>query len=167
MDRSIISKFTKLRISNHRFEVDVGRYSKIPPYLRLCKTCNLSVVEDEFRFICVCNAYSDLRKQLFNGVSNKVTKFNTLSLYDKFLFIMASSEIDIISFIVFLMLIHVLIFEWDFMFVINPPVPNVVYGVLTSLVCGVSRHFWARSGAVEHGVSSGSTMLAYRKFCWD
>ena len=53
-----VSKFTKLRISNYRLEVEFVRYSKTPPHLRLCKTCNLNDVENEFHFICVCNAYT-------------------------------------------------------------------------------------------------------------
>ena len=62
--------------------------------MRLCKTCNLNIVEDEFHFICVCNAYIVLRKQLSKDVSNIVTNFDTLSIYDKLLFIMFSSVID-------------------------------------------------------------------------
>ena len=60
-----VSKFTKLRISNHRLEVEVGRYSSTTNQLRLCKTCDLDSVEDEFLFVCVCTAYSDFRKQFF------------------------------------------------------------------------------------------------------
>ena len=72
-----------LQISKHRLEVEVGRYSKTLLHLRLWKTCNLNDIQDEFHFICVGNAYSDLRKQLFKNVSNIVTNFDTLSLYDK------------------------------------------------------------------------------------
>ena len=54
LDKSTVSKFTKLRISNYRLEVVVGRYSCTPNQLRLCKTYDLNAVEDEFHFICVC-----------------------------------------------------------------------------------------------------------------
>lgn len=97
VNRSIISNFTKLRISNHRLEMEIGRYSKTPPHLRFCKTCNLNAVEDEFHFICTCNAYSDIRKQFFKEISDIVIDFEKLSLYDKFLFIMSANEMDIIS----------------------------------------------------------------------
>ena len=84
--------------------------------------------------------------------------FDTLSLYDKFLFIMPSSEMGIIS-----MVMLVLILERGFMFVNNPHVPNVPYWGITIHVWGVGRQRGTRSGAAEHSVWSGSTMLAYRK----
>lgn len=96
-DKSVIAKLTKFRISNHRLEIEVGRYSKTPAHLRFCKTCNLSVVEDEFHFICICNVYSSLRTSFFNNLSKIVVDFNNLSLFDKFIYVMSSQDIDIIS----------------------------------------------------------------------
>ena len=84
VDRSILAKFTKLRISNHRLEVEVGRYARTAKQLRLCKTCNLKAIEDEFHFICICKTYDDLRKQLFKDMSSIVPNFDNFCLYDKF-----------------------------------------------------------------------------------
>ena len=58
-------------------EVEVGRYSETPKhFIRLCKTCNLNVIEDKFHFICVCKAYGDFRKQLFKDMSFVVIQFD-------------------------------------------------------------------------------------------
>ena len=100
VDRSILAKFTKLRISNHRLEVEVGRYTRTAKQLRLCKTCNLKAIEDEFHFICICKAYDDLRKQLFKDMSSIVPNFDNFCLYDKFLYIMSVSELDMIPIVV-------------------------------------------------------------------
>ena len=100
VDRSILAKFTKLRISNHRLEVEVGRYARTAKQLRLCKTCNLKAIEDEFHFICICKAYDDLRKQLFKDMSSIVPNFDNFCLYDKFLYIMSVSELDMIPVVV-------------------------------------------------------------------
>ncbi|MCG8074808.1 MAG: hypothetical protein JAY75_01015, partial [Candidatus Thiodiazotropha taylori] len=55
---------SKLRLSAHRLEVEMGRWvrpNKIPYNDRKCKLCNR--LEDEFHFLLECPLYSDLRKQ--------------------------------------------------------------------------------------------------------
>ena len=57
---------TKLRVSCHRLQIELGRYHKpfsIPPKQSLCKLCNC--IEDEVRFLCVCPVYNDLRDELY------------------------------------------------------------------------------------------------------
>ena len=64
-----ISKYAKLRISNHRLNIELGRYAKTPVHLRTCNICNTLEIEDEYHFICVCHKYCDLRKQLFADIA--------------------------------------------------------------------------------------------------
>ena len=55
--------FTRLRLSSHRLEVEVGRWhkpNKIPRNERKCRICN--TLEDEFHFLFECSLYSDIRK---------------------------------------------------------------------------------------------------------
>ena len=56
---------TKLRISNHQLEIEVGRY--IRPYKkpedRICQLCKTEV-EDEFHFLLKCQQYQEKRKEL-------------------------------------------------------------------------------------------------------
>ena len=57
---------TKLKVSCHRVQIELGRYHKphsIPPEQRLCKLCNC--IEDELHFLCVCPVYNNLRVELY------------------------------------------------------------------------------------------------------
>ena len=58
---------SRLRLSSHRLEVEVGRWAKpnkIPYENRKCHICN--ILEDEFHFLLECPLYSDLRKLYIN-----------------------------------------------------------------------------------------------------
>ena len=67
LDSINIEKFrislSKLRLSSHRLEVEVGRWVKpraITLNNRKCKLCG--VLEDEFHFVLECTLYIELRK---------------------------------------------------------------------------------------------------------
>jgi hypothetical protein len=42
--------FSKFRISNHKLEIEFGRYSDVPRQEKLRKYCDKLAVEDEFHF---------------------------------------------------------------------------------------------------------------------
>ena len=46
--------FSRFRISNHKLEIEFGRYKNIPRNERFCKCCDQSTVEDEFHFPFEC-----------------------------------------------------------------------------------------------------------------
>ena len=50
---------SKLRLSSHRLNIEVGRWNNTPVNERLCTICN--VLEDEYHFIFECQRYIDLR----------------------------------------------------------------------------------------------------------
>ena len=50
---------TRWRLSNHKLQVELGRYSNIPREDRKCTRCN--VLEDEYHAIFVCPAFHHLR----------------------------------------------------------------------------------------------------------
>ena len=54
-------ELSKLRVSSHRLEVEVGRWTrpKTPLVARKCRVCN--VVEDEFHFLFECQLFTDLK----------------------------------------------------------------------------------------------------------
>lgn len=67
LDSISVKKFriamTKLRVSSHRLEIEVGRWARpnrTPINERKCRNCNK--LEDEFHFLLECPLYSDLRK---------------------------------------------------------------------------------------------------------
>ena len=67
INKSVRSKLTKLRISAHPLEIEIGRYSKpcIPKESRFCHFCK-TIVEDEIHFIYDCPIYEDLRKKYYS-----------------------------------------------------------------------------------------------------
>ena len=55
---------TKLKVSSHRLEIDVGRWARdnrTPINERKCRYCDK--LEDEFHVLLECTLYVDLRKQ--------------------------------------------------------------------------------------------------------
>ena len=53
---------TKLKLSNHKLVIEVGRHDNIDINNRLCPSC--SVIESGSHFLLSCSLYSDLRKHL-------------------------------------------------------------------------------------------------------
>ena len=65
---------------------------------RLCKVCRLNDIENEYYFLCVCPVYNSRRKLLFEEVELKHVHFHTLSLSDKFIFVMKHCQIEVYKF---------------------------------------------------------------------
>ena len=59
---------TKLKLSNHKLVIEVGRHDNIDINNRLCPSC--SVIESESHFLSSCSLYSDLRKHLLSMIIN-------------------------------------------------------------------------------------------------
>ena len=59
---------TKLRLSSHTLRIESGRYgnNRVEHNHRYCLICNSGDIEDEFHFVCVCNAYTDQRRKYLN-----------------------------------------------------------------------------------------------------
>lgn len=93
-------EFTKLRISSHQLQIELGRYTKprkTPIENRICKLCNSQAVEDEKHFIMSCSRYKSARKTLFSNLGS-FTTFLSLTDSDQFNFIMSclSGDTEII-----------------------------------------------------------------------
>ena len=81
---------TKIRLSNHKLNIEVGRHNKIPKHERFCPFCP-TLIEDEMHFLLLCPAYSRIRVQLFE-------KLNIISLQQRnqeslFVFLMTNWNI--------------------------------------------------------------------------
>ena len=61
------SELTRFRCSSHNLEIETGRYNKIVRASRMCKYCNMNLVEDEFHFLLACPYYTDLRRKYFSA----------------------------------------------------------------------------------------------------
>ena len=54
----------KLRISNHKLNIETGRHDKISRCDRICSVCSLDI-EDEIHFLFDCAKYSSIRDDFF------------------------------------------------------------------------------------------------------
>ena len=68
------ANLTKLRISAHELQIEVGRHKNIAREDRHCKWCKIStgaeIIEDEDRLLYTCDFYSKLRQQFLNTISD-------------------------------------------------------------------------------------------------
>lgn len=51
---------TRLRTSSHNLAIETGRYDGTPREMRVCQSCTMNVVEDEYHFSLVCPRYRAL-----------------------------------------------------------------------------------------------------------
>ena len=91
--RSVRAGFTKLRISAHNLMIEKGRHLKMQAHDRVCKLCDLNVIEDEFHFMMICPFYSTLRKTVLDEIS-EIHNFDLLNNNDIFAIIMGNTDYD-------------------------------------------------------------------------
>jgi hypothetical protein len=82
---------TKLRISAHNLEIEVGRHRKkdkkrVPVESRICKQCKIT--EDEMHFIMDCKQFKIARTAMFDRIKKENINFDQLTNTEKFHYIM-------------------------------------------------------------------------------
>ncbi len=90
--------FSKFRISNHKLEIEYGRYKNIPREQGHCKLCNSGEIEDEFHLTFSCKTYETLRNNA-NEILKNIFQLNlTVQTKQKLLEnIMSSRDIVLIN----------------------------------------------------------------------
>lgn len=61
-------QITCIRLSSHPLEIEVGRRNGIDRNDRLCKLCNMKVIESEYHFILCCPKYKALREKHLGNI---------------------------------------------------------------------------------------------------
>ena len=79
---------SRLRLCSHSLEIESGRYNNIDRTDRICKLCNMNVVESEFHFVLCCPLYTELRRKY-----NMPCAWSTIN---KFVNIMSSNNVKCI-----------------------------------------------------------------------
>ena len=89
--------FTKLRISAHPLQIEVGRYvrPKVPRAERYCKLCPNHLVEDEAHFLASCTLLTVERQQLYNTILDSCKHFTQMSDRNKCIFMLTADNIAI------------------------------------------------------------------------
>ena len=84
--------FTKLRISCHKLEIEIGRYKKIPAESRFCPICKSDNIEDELHFLTEGPAFSVERNVFFNKISKMCKNFTSMSNFRKFIWLFSNEN---------------------------------------------------------------------------
>ena len=58
---------SRFRTSSHDLKIESGRYNSTPRQRRLCRSCSMNKVEDEYHFLLVCPKYRELRLKYFKA----------------------------------------------------------------------------------------------------
>ena len=69
----------KLRISNHKLNIETGRYDKISMCDRICPVCSLDI-GDKIHFLFDCLKYSSIRDDFFNKIDNTIPNYKQFQL---------------------------------------------------------------------------------------
>ena len=69
----------KLRISNHKLNIETGRYNKISRCDRICPVCGLNI-EDEIHFLFDCPKYSSIIDDFFNKINNRIPNYKHIPI---------------------------------------------------------------------------------------
>ena len=75
--------------------IETGRFRNLDVNERICEVCNIDLVEDEFHFICVCNAYCEYREILFDKVENS----ENMSLEELFVYVMKCKPFEVSEYV--------------------------------------------------------------------
>ena len=95
VEKKIVSQYSRFRLSNHRLNIEVARYSRTPVTQRTCNICSSSEIEDEFHFLCICSKYANLRNIFFEDIGKFIVDFDTLSLHERFVMLLSSQQSDV------------------------------------------------------------------------
>ena len=89
VDRSAISCFVKIPISNSILNIEKGRHLKIPVEQRICRLCKQEI-EDEYQFIMKCQNLDELKNKFVDEIISVVPHFSAMNNTEKFNFILSN-----------------------------------------------------------------------------
>ena len=70
--------FSQYRVSNHKLQIERGRYENVSREQRFCKLCNTGEVENEYHLALSCPKYEELRNNSNNILKNLFYLNNTI-----------------------------------------------------------------------------------------
>ena len=85
----------KFRISNHKLEIEQGRYKNISVDKRTCKLCN-DGIEDEIHVLLRCSALDNIRKTTLSVIYRLYPETEILNDKDKFIWLMSAEDSDML-----------------------------------------------------------------------
>ena len=88
---------TKIRLSDHDFDIERGRRCRVPRQDRVCSHCDSGDVGDEFHtlFLCEHSSLVELRQAFVSSVCGIVESFDLLNPRSRFLYCLTAADLDI------------------------------------------------------------------------
>ena len=65
-NKTYMQTLSRFRLSSHQLEIETGRHIGSDRDQRLCRKCNMRMIEDEYHFLLTCPLYNDLRTKYFS-----------------------------------------------------------------------------------------------------
>ena len=84
-----------LRISSHRINIEVGRYTKTDRADRLCTKCSLVVLGIEVHFLLECPNYSSSRESLIRLIHDECKTFIKMDSFTKYIWLLNCENVKI------------------------------------------------------------------------
>ena len=101
INKKILHKVVRLRVSNHNLRIEEGRYEnkkqniqRTPEEERLCKICNSNQIEDEKHFLCQCIIYDNIRTPLFDEIQEKNKNFKNSDINRQMIILLSQLNKD-------------------------------------------------------------------------
>ena len=89
---SIRKSVTKLRLSNHSLNIEIGRYKKLHKQQRFCPFCP-SDIETEIHFLIECNTYDTIRRETIQEIIQNKPNFTYYTPTEKFKLLLSKENI--------------------------------------------------------------------------
>ena len=98
LPKCVYQSIARFRLSSHNLYIELGRHKRpyIPAELRICKRCDLNVIEDEYHCIISCSKWKDPRDKLLQVVLRFIDNFCVLAPHTQFIEIMTNKNRTII-----------------------------------------------------------------------
>ena len=78
-------------MSNHKLNIETGRYDKILRCDRISPVCGLNI-EDEIHFLFDCPKYSSIRDDFFNKIDNRIPNYKHIPITALIIQLMNSTD---------------------------------------------------------------------------
>jgi len=76
---------SKLRLSSHVLNIEQGKHRNIPRNMRKCTLCNNDEIKDEYHFVLIRNAYTELRHSYIHSFFTRPSMYKCVKLYYNYL----------------------------------------------------------------------------------
>ena len=86
----------KLRISNHKLMIEIGRYNQVSKDNRTCPICGSNQIEDETHFLFYCSKYSSIRNEFYKKIQFQLPNIKFLPINELIIELMNTSNYLII-----------------------------------------------------------------------